>query len=124
MSDKAIEAIPFKSPDAELFDNLQRFTEAIHRRDPAEAWINPQREQLFGLGERVIGIDPAHGGDRGAYCMVRKLPDGCLLIEEFGTLQRRVVRSTQRKRKLRRRGESIGWDAKEQAFVWYRKVPS
>lgn len=124
MSDNQIEPIPFKAPDQALFDDVQRFTEFIHARERVEAWINPQREQLYGLGEQVIGIDPAHGDDRAAYCMTRKLPDGCLLIEEFGTLERRVVRSKQRKRKLRRRGESIGWDVKEKAFVWYRKVPS
>jgi len=73
---------------------------------------------------QFIGIDPAYGDDRATYCMASRLPDGRISIDEIGTLQRRVVRSSQRKRKLRRRGESIGWDVKERAFVWYRKVPS
>lgn len=49
MSDKEIEAIPFREPDKALFDSLEKFRVAMDRRERVDEWIG--REQLYGLGE-------------------------------------------------------------------------
>ena len=70
--------------------------------------------------ETVMGIDLARGDDISTYTIAEKHGD-IIKIVEAGHLQRRVVRSAQRKRKLRRRGESIGWNVELGAWVWYMR---
>lgn len=72
----------------------------------------------------VMGIDPAIGPDMSTYVVGRKNGNGSMTILEFGRLQCRVVRSPARKRKLRKRGESIQWDVELGAWTWHMRRPS
>jgi len=54
----------------------------------------------------VIGIDPAHGKDRTAFCAAEKLADGTIFIHDSGFVQPREVCAA-RARVLRKRGEYV-----------------
>lgn len=63
------------------------------------------------------------GLDFSCYTISRRRLNGDIEILEQGALVSRIVRSAQRKRKLRRRGESVGWDASLGAWTWNMRRP-
>lgn len=73
--------------------------------------------------ETVIGMDLAEGDDFSCYTIGRRCPDGTMRIIECGRMQRRLVRSAKRVRKLRKRGESVGWDLTVGAWTWHMRRP-
>jgi len=70
----------------------------------------------------IFAADLARGPDISTYVTGRMKASGALEILETGTLQPRVVRSAQRKRRLRRRGEIVSFNPGTGEWIWYRRV--